>query len=77
MGDEEVIGSDAYAYTDELLVEVTCRDADGHLVVHSYPCRFEDEDRVTPAEPVPDGHVEAVEEAVSAAGYRFVGNPRP
>ncbi len=77
MDDEEVIDADAYAYSNELLVELTCRDAKGHLVVHSYPCRFEDDDRVAPVESIPDGHRDAVVAAVDAAGYRLTGDRAP
>lgn len=75
MSDEEVIGSDAYAYSDELLVEVTCRDEDGHLAVHSYPFTYAEDDRVEPAEPIPTGHRDAIQTAVEQSGYRFGVNP--
>lgn len=75
MSGEEVIGADAYAYSNELLVEVTCRDEDGHLAVHSYPFEYVEGDRVEPAEPIRSGHRDPIRTAVDEAGYRFGVNP--
>jgi hypothetical protein len=69
-GDEDVINSDAYAYSNELLVELTCRDADDHLVVHSYPCEVEN-GVASPHEPVVGEHLPAVREAVREHGYEL------
>jgi hypothetical protein len=63
--DEEITGATAYPYAHEILVEVTCRDADGDLVVYSYAFDPADDGTATPAEPVPDRHRDVVTEALA------------
>ena len=67
-GEESIVDATAYAYTGEVLVEVTSRDADGHLVVHSYAFRPEEGTTVTPLEAVPDRHASVVGDALAEKG---------
>ena len=72
MTDEDVIGTNAYPFTDEVLVEVTSRDADGYLVVYSY--QFErTEQGLRPKGSVDAGHRDAVVEALVKNDYVLDG----
>lgn len=62
---EAVVGASAYPYSHEVLVEVTCRDVDDHLVVYSYPFDPGEDGLVTPVEPVPERHREVVRDALA------------
>jgi hypothetical protein len=66
---EAVVGASAYPYANEVLVEVTCRDADDHLVVYSYAFDPGDDGLVSPVEPVPERHREVVEDALAEKGH--------
>ena len=75
--DEDVIGANAYPFTDEILVEVTTRDADGYLAVHSY--QFErTEQGLRPKGSVEAEHRDAVVEALVENDYALEGgSPAP
>lgn len=64
-----MIGATAYPYANEILVEVTCRDADDDLVVYSYAFDPGDDGTATAAETVPDRHSAVVEEALIEKDY--------
>lgn len=66
---ESVVGASAYPYSHEVLVELTCRDAEGHLVVYSYPFEPHDDGTCRPVEAVPDRHLEAVTDALAEKDY--------
>jgi hypothetical protein len=65
---EVVVGASAYPYSHEVLVEVTCRDAEDHLVVYSYAFDPGEDGAVSPVEPVPERHREVVAEALAEKG---------
>ena len=75
--DEDVIGASAYPFGDEVLVELTVRDEDGYLAVHSY--QFErTEQGLRPKEPVAPDHRDAVVEALAENDYVLEGgSPAP
>lgn len=66
---EAIIGATAYPYTQEVLVEVTCRDAEKDIVVYSYAFEPDGEGIVRPFETVPDRHHEVVVEALAEKDY--------
>lgn len=66
---EAIIGATAYPYTYEVLVEVTCRDAEEDLVVYSYAFEPQDEGIVRPHETVPDRHREVVVDALAEKNF--------
>jgi hypothetical protein len=67
--DEDVVGASAYPYANEVLVEVTCRDVDDHLVVYSYAFDPGDDGLVSPVEAVPERHREVVSDALAEKGH--------
>lgn len=69
MEGEEVIGASAYEFVEEVLVEVTCRDDDGDLIVYSYPFSGGDNGHVAAADPVPREHRQIVLQALEDSGY--------
>lgn len=73
MPDEEILGTAAYPYAEEVLVEVTARDEEGYLVVHSYQFEYAD-DVVRPKEEVDPDHRAAVREALERKGYGLEGS---
>jgi hypothetical protein len=66
---EAVVGASAYPYANEVLVEVTCRDVDDHLVVYSYAFDPGDDGLVRPVEAVPERHREVVSDALAEKGH--------
>lgn len=67
--DETVIGATAYPYSQEVLVEVTCRDAEDDLVVYSYAFEPDGNETVRPHESVPDRHREVVIDALAEKDF--------
>jgi len=61
---EDVVGATAYPYSREVLVEVTCRDDDDHLVFYSYAFEPCDDGVVSPNESVADRHISVVVDAL-------------
>lgn len=66
---ESVVGASAYPYSHEVLVELTCRDPEGHLVVYSYPFEPPDDGTCRAVETVPDRHREPVTDALAEKDF--------
>lgn len=66
---ETVIGATAYPYAREVIVEVTCRDGDDHLVVYSYAFESSGGATVRSVETVPDRHCGAVADALAEKDF--------
>lgn len=72
-GEETVVGASAYPYAHEVLVEVTCRDEDDHLVVYSYPFDPDEDGTAVPVDTVPERHCQTVTDALAEKDYE----PKP
>ena len=71
----EVLNAGVHRFTSELVVEVTCRDEDGHLVVYSYGFEELGGGRVEPKQEVPGWLADVVDETLADEGYELDTTP--
>jgi hypothetical protein len=71
-GEQEVITTSVYPYQDELIVELTLRDAENTLIVTSYQFHRPGTDSaVVPKYGIEPDHRDLVEAALVAEGYEL------
>lgn len=66
---DEIIGTSAYPFHDEVLVELTCRDGDGDLMVLSYQFEYNGDGTLKPLTPVEPDHHDVVRSTLEEDGY--------
>jgi hypothetical protein len=71
MSATEVLNAGVHGFASELVVEVTCRDEDGHLVVYSYQFDERADGRVEPKQEVPGWLSDVVDETLAEEGYSY------
>lgn len=67
----EVLNAGVHGFASELVVEVTCRDEDGHLVVYSYGFDERGDGRVEPKQELPGWLADVVDETLADEGYEL------
>jgi len=67
----EVVTAGVHRFAAELVVEVTCRDEDGHLAVYSYGFDEPADGRVEPKQEVPGWLADVVDETLAEEGYEL------